>query len=153
MAQPVELDGGVLPTMIDDSQVVDLAASCDHDQDRGPSEHKPEGEEGLPVPVLELDGPVQKKLKIDPQNQKCSSLQIPTEFRVKWVKTASDLIPFVRDEASTIIHCGRAQMKVFTIDSHAEVMCLKGCHWNCPGHQRGHCGGHCHSLQWHYNTR
>ena len=105
---------------------------------------------------LSLDGPLQKKLKVDPQNQigkQCSSPQIPTEFRVKWVKTASDLIPFVMDEASTIVHCGRTQMKVFTIDGHAEVMCFKGCHWDCPGHQKGHCGCHCHILQWHYNTR
>lgn len=52
MTQPLDLDGGVLPTMIDESQVVDLAASCEHDQDKGPSQHKPEGEQGLPVPVL-----------------------------------------------------------------------------------------------------
>lgn len=156
MTQPLHLDGGVLPTMIDESQVVDLAASCEHDQDKGPSQHKPEGEQGLPVPVLQLDGPLQKKLKVDRQNQigkQCSSPQIPTEFRVKWVKTASDLIPFVMDEASTIVHCGRTQMKVFTIDGHAEVMYFKGCHWDCPGHQKGHCGCHCHILQWHYNTR
>lgn len=53
MTQPLDLDGGVLPTMIDESQVVDLAASCEHDQDKGPSQHKPEGEQGLPVPVLQ----------------------------------------------------------------------------------------------------
>ena len=147
-----------VPTVIDDSQSQEGATTRENDQN--PEMHKPEGEEVLTLPVL--DEPKQKKAKLAQASSATvvsrahashQSDTIPTNFRVKWIQTTAGLVPYVMDEATSIIYCGLARMQVFRTDGIATVLCLKGCHWNCSGHQTGHCGCHCHTLQWHYNTR
>ena len=151
MTQPQLLDEGVLETILDESQIVEL--SQDRQDDRSAAGQKPEGETVLTIPDLPEE-PVQKKAKVDiNQNSFFANAEIPTEFRVKWIKLSTGLVPFVMNGTTGIVHCGKSQMKVFTTDGIATVLCLRGCHWNCPGHQKGHCGCHCHILQWHYNTR
>ena len=147
-----------VPTVIDDSQ--SQAGTTTRENDENPEMHKPEGEAVLTLPIL--DEPKQKKAKLAQASSSSAvsrahtpheSATIPTAFRVKWIQTTAGLVPFVMDEDTSIIYCGLAKMQVFRTDGIATVLCLKGCHWNCSGHQSRHCGCHCHTLQWHYNTR
>lgn len=125
----------------------------DHQED--PALHRPQDEHHISIPDIPLNGPSEKRQRIEnPQSHSSSStIVIPSNFRVKWVVSGPDLVPFVMNQDTQIIYCGRTKMKVFSTDGIATVICLKGCHWNCPGHEKGHCGCHCHTLQWHYRTR
>ena len=152
---PVDHPQGVLPTVLDDNQDESQDVQPNETMEPPTSACRPEGETMLPTPDLQgLDEPLQKRQKIDaPVQPPVGNQEIPKEFRVKWVKTSVGLVPFVRDEATSIVHCGKCQMQVFTVDGIATVICLRGCHWECKGHNKNHCGCHCHILQWHYNTR
>ena len=152
MTQPQPLSEDVLDTILDESQIVELSLETNNETQA--AGQKPEGETVLTIPDLPVPEPVQKKARVEPEISTIfTSAEIPTEFRVKWIKVSTGLVPFAMNEATGIVHCGKSQMKVFTIDGSATVLCLRGCHWNCPGHQKGHCGCHCNILQWHYNTR
>jgi len=104
-----------------------------------------EGESGPILPDSILLEPLPKKQKFGP----IDALAIPTSFRVKWVATTSDLIPFCMNMDTKIIHAGKCQMQVVTSSGIAIVKCLKGCIVDCPGN----CACLCHTLQLHYNTR
>lgn len=123
--------------------------------DQDPALHRPQDEHHISIPDIPLNGPSVKRQRIEnPQSHSTlSSTVIPSTFRVKWIVSGPDLVPFVMNQDNQIIHCGRTKMQVFSTDGIATVICLKGCHWNCPGHDKGHCGCHCHTLQWHYRTR
>ena len=156
----------VLATQVDDSQVNDIeetqrdidshevSAQASQPENVGPEGARPEGETMLTVPELPLAEPLVKRPRIHITENVVSNEEIPVNFRVKWVKTTDcGLIPFVRNESTGIVHCGKTRMKVFSTDGIATVMCMKGCHWQCSGHKHDHCGCHCHVLQWHYNSR
>lgn len=104
-----------------------------------------DGESGPPLPDSVLLEPLPKKQKLGP----IDAFATPTSFRVKWVATTSDLIPFCMNMDTKIIHAGKCQMQVVTSSGIAIVKCLKGCILDCPGH----CACLCHILQLHYNTR
>ena len=156
MSQPTVLDED--PTVIEDSQVVDHPVSSElsaHDC-QNLEMHKPEGEGVFTVPQLPFaeKEPVQKKARLETISSSTEPAATPSAFRVKWVQTAHGLVPFVRNEDTQIVHCGLVQMKVFSDwGGPPTVLCKKGCHWDCPGHTKNHCGCHCHLLQWHYQSR
>ena len=158
MSQPTVLDDTEL-TMPDGSQGCNLLSQDVLGADQEPMNHKPEGENVfsmVQLPFDELQGPAQKKPRLHKTSVQSSEVTIPTQFRVKWLQSATHgLVPFVRHEETQIVHCGLAKMQVFSNhdDGIATVLCMKGCHWSCPGHTKGHCGCHCHMLQWHYSSR
>lgn len=121
-----------------------------------PVAHKPDGENAISLPHVPLSKPSLKRRKdtqLEANTSASSTDIIPQNFRVKWVVTSGGLVPFVMNQDTQVIYCGLCRMQVFFTDGIATVICLKGCHWNCPGHSANHCGCHCHILQWHYRTR
>ena len=155
---------GVLPTVIDGddgddggSVALDVAGQSTSNPNENlddPELHKPEGEKHLPyVPLMAPPSKRQRTVIEEQQHSSASTGHFPQNFMVKWIHTENDLVPFVMDKDSKVVYCGKVKMQVFTTDGIATVICLKGCHWNCPGHHVGHCGCHCHTLQWHYRTR
>jgi len=151
---------GVLPTVIDGDDGGSVALDVDGNTNSNPNEnlddpehHKPEGEQHLPQLPLMAPSSKRQRTVMQEQHSRSSTGQFPQNFMVKWVLTENDLVPFVMDKDSKVVYCGKVKMQVFTTDGVATVICLKGCHWNCPGHHVGHCRCHCHTLQWHYSTR
>lgn len=108
----------------------------------------------LPFPDTPQDGPISKKPKLDISHVGRQSVLPPETFRVKWIQNAAkDLVPYVLNTDTNVVHCGLAQMQVFHFGPVPIVHCLRGCHYSCPGDTPEHCGCHCHLLQWHYQRR
>ena len=149
-----QLPFGVLPTVIDGD--VGNSTSNPNENLDDPELHKPDGEQHLlQVPLMAPSSKRQRTVMQEQQHSSSSTGQFPQNFMVKWVLTENDLVPFVMHKDSKVVYCSKMKIKmqVFTTDGIATVICLKGRHWNCPGHHVGHCGCHCHTLQWHYSTR
>lgn len=153
------------PTILDDesadSQLFDYQASQVEPAQQGelasqldvssPTRHPPPGETVLPIPDLPEVQPTSKRQRTSGSDLNPSAT--PSAFKVKWIATSEGRIPFCMNMDTGLIHCGRCQMTLFTVDGQSTILCAKGCHWDCPGHGRGQCGCHCHILQWHYRTR
>ena len=142
-----QLPFGVLPTVIDGD--VGNSTSNPNENLDDPELHKPDGEQHLlQVPLMAPSSKRQRTVMQEQQHSSSSTGQFPQNFMVKWVLTENDLVPFVMHKDSKAKWFIVAKWKL-------KCKCLRqmGCHWNCPGHHVGHCGCHCHTLQWHYSTR